>query len=334
MSNKIMIIGDYKWNIYEEALIDGLEYHNINCVKFETINNGFLSRILNFRKVLKNNNKLINEITREKPDVLFFYRTNEILNRTIKKIKFLYPNIKLIAFHNDDPYTGFKNKLKFYLFLNLLPEMNLVYLYRPSNIDDIKELKVEKKLFMPHYYTKNDLVEAIDFENKSFDIIFIGHYEPNRAEIINYLIQNKINVKIFGPHWGSTVKKYNWNEDTVKKPVYGKEYRNTIHKSKLAICFLSKINNDVYTRRNFEIPAAGTLTISEYTKELSTIFKDNEDILLFKNKEELLSKANDVLNNPDKLKTLTNNSFNKIKSGSFSENDRAKQLIEDIDTLC
>jgi spore maturation protein CgeB len=334
MLNKIMIVGDYKWNIYEEALIDGLEYHNIKCIRFETTNNGFISRILNFKKIIKNNNKLIEKVSTTLPDVIFFYRTNEVLTGTINKIKTLYPKIKLIAFHNDDPYVGFKNKLKFYLFLHLLPKMNLIYLYRPSNINDIKKIKVEKKLFMPHYYTKKDLVESINFENKSLDIIFIGHYEPNRAEVIDYLIQNKIKVKIFGPHWENTVKKYNWSEDTVNKPVYGNEYRNTIHKSKLAICFLSRINNDVYTRRNFEIPAAGTLTISEYTKELSIIFKDNEDILLFKNKEELLSKVENILNNPNKLKTLTNNSFNKIKSGKFSENDRAKQLIEDIDALC
>ncbi len=70
------------------------------------------------------------------------------------------------------------------------------------------------------------------------------------------------------------------------KPVTGIEYNYAICGSKITLCFLSKINSDTYTRRNFEVPAMGKLMLSEYSQDLEIIFKENEEMVFFRNRDD------------------------------------------------
>lgn len=339
---KILVVGNYKWDIYEEALINGLKdnnnnnNNNIEIFKYEFSDFSFMNKILQFKLLKEHNRNLKKIILKNKIDVLFIYRCNEIFGSTLKNLKKHLPNLKILIYHNDNPFINIKSRIKYFLFINAIKYSDIAYAYRPENLIDLKRNKANNtKLLYPHYYTKNDLVKEIAFEKKIIDIVFIGHYEPNRSETLNYLIKNGIKVKIFGSknQWNEALKKYNWTDDIISEPVYGDDYRKTLSNSFLSLCFLSRINKDVYTRRNFEIPAAGSLCVSEYSKELTKIFKENDEIILFKNNEELLNKVNSLLINKDKIKKYTMNVHTKLKNGLHSEYNRAQQIIEDLSKL-
>ncbi len=48
--------------------------------------------------------------------------------------------------------------------------------------------------------------------------------------------------------------------------------------------FLSKINKDSYTRRNFEIPAMKKVLLSEYSSELSNMFIEDKEMVFLETK--------------------------------------------------
>ena len=98
----------------------------------------------------------------------------------------------------------------------------------------------------------------------------------------------------------------------------------------MALCFLSKANNDVYTRRNFEIPATGTIVVSEYTKELNALFEADKEIIMFNDKHDMVKKVKNYLNDDNLLSQLTEQAFNKIISAKHSEVDRAQQILNNI----
>ncbi len=333
MDNKITVVGNYSWDFYEKALVEGFRKQNITTVEYLIESKSIKNRLLNSKLLKEINNKFIEEILKQKPDVIFFYRTNEIYPKTLKIIKKELPEIKLILFHNDNPFYGLKHRIKYNLYLKCIKEVDLVYCYRPSNILDVKKYGAKKsKLLYPYYYSKNDLVKHIDFSKKKYDVVFIGHYEKNRAISINHLISRGIDVKVFGElkAWEESKNKFNWPNHILHPPVYNKDYTDTLNNSKIALCFLSRINNDVYTRRNFEIPASGTLALSEYTDELTKLFMDNKEILLFKDDTELYHKVQNVLKTKNQLKEMTLAGYNKVISAGNSENDRALQIINDI----
>jgi hypothetical protein len=333
MNKKIMVVGNYKWDIYEKALSEGFLQNGVEVSSYIVDSWSLSSKILNYKKLCDKNEKFINEVLAQQPDAIFLYRINDIFPKSLHQIKNRLPKIKIAIFHNDNPYIGFKNRVKYHLFLECIKIADLVYVYRPSNLHDVKQRGVkEPKLLYPHFYSKNDLVDHVDFSIKKYDVVFIGHYEKNRAESIDYLLKKGIDVKIFGPiaSWEKIKNKYNWSNSVVNAPVFGDKYREALTQAKVALCFLSKINKDVYTRRNFEIPAAGTLTVGEYTVELTSLFREDEEILLFKNNLELYRKIDKVLTQHEFLKTKTIAAYNKIKFANHSEKDRAKQVLHDL----
>jgi hypothetical protein len=331
--NKIIVVGNYKWDFYEKALCDGFMKYGASIVPYIIESISLINKIIHFNKLKDINKQFISTIIKEQPYAIFLYRVNELFPSTLQQIKQKSSKTKIMLFHNDNPYIGFKNRLKYHLFLECIKIVDLVYVYRPSNLHNVKQRGVkEPKLLYPHFYSKNDLVDKINFSIKKYDVVFVGHYEKNRAESIDYLLKKGIAVKIFGPlsTWKNVQRMYNWKDGIINAPVFGDKYRETLSQSKLALCFLSKINKDVYTRRNFEIPAAGTLTVSEYTDELINIFRDNEEILLFKNNIELYDKVYSVLNAQEELEEKTLAGYKKVKNSGHSEKNRARQILLDL----
>ena len=331
MHKRILIVGNYNWYFYEEALIDGFQSLNAEVTKFKLKTFDFKSKIFKSSELKKHNNDLINFSKDNQPAAILFYRTNEVLPSTLKKIKRALPDTKLLFYNNDNPFIGFKNKIKYFLYLKCLKHADITYVYRPSNIEDAKNWNAKNiKLLYPHYCTKLHLGNKTEYKDKVHDIIFIGHYELDRGEYIDALIKANIKIKVFGPGWRSISKKLNWPDEIVNEPIYGDDYRKTISDSKMALCFLSKANNDVYTRRNFEIPATGTIVVSEYTKELNALFEADKEIIMFNDKHDMVKKVKNYLNDDNLLSQLTEQAFNKIISAKHSEVDRAQQILNNI----
>ena len=84
-----------------------------------------------------------------------------------------------------------------------------------------------------------------------YDVTFIGTYEKERFEILEYLSQNDIKVTIFGNGWDNI--KSNKNLLIQKNAIYGEKFYKTIFASKINMGFLRKDNQDVYNSKTVEI---------------------------------------------------------------------------------
>ena len=131
------------------------------------------------------------------------------------------------------------------------------------------------------------------FNYKKYDIVFIGHWEPHTEEYITTLISNRFNINVWGHNW-KNASDYNLRKI---KPLEQSKYLEVIATSKIALCSLSKWNKNESTGRSFEIPAIGTLLLSEYTLEQDIIYGDTIGAVFFHNTEDLVEKCKYYLNN-------------------------------------
>ena len=100
-------------------------------------------------------------------------------------------------------------------------------------------------------------------------------------------------LRIFGPP-------YEWNKlllqsETLKSLspvhlVWNADYSKAICGAKVALCFFSKLNRDTYTRRCFEIPATGTMLLSEYSDDIASLYAAGKEADFFKSKQEMINK--------------------------------------------
>lgn len=332
---KGLIVGDWEWDIYEKALADGFKRSGVEVDSFET-KDYFRSNLSHFQKRLKTgpiiskiNKDLIKKVHFNKFDFIFFQRPLIIKAKTINELKLVS---KVICYHNDNPFHQKKKYLKNRLFYKILPYCDLTYVYRSSNITDAKRYGAKNiKVLMPYYV--DGLHNKQDQIKKDIDVIFIGHYENDgRAEICEYLLENKINLVIIGPFWKAAKKYPNISQLDIKWSVEGHKYSLTLKRSKIALVFLSSNNKDVYTRRCFEIPATGTFMLAPETNELKELYIPEKECGFYNSKEELLTKIQYYLKNDKQREVIANAGYKRvIESGSNIS--RVKQILEDIRQL-
>ena len=119
----------------------------------------------------------------------------------------------------------------------------------------------------------------------------------------------------------------------IKQGKRGTDYNHTINQCEIAIVFLSKLNSDTYTRRCFEIPATKTLMLSEYTEDLDKMFPSDECAVYFKTPVEMVEKSRYLLSQPEEIKRIAENGYQRLKVLGGSEVDRCRQIVETYNTL-
>ena len=165
---------------------------------------------------------------------------------------------------------------------------------------------------------------------KKYDVLFFGRNKTDRKEIYSYLIENNIKVK--------TITK---NE---KAYYYDYELSKIINQSKIIICPtktettkrknnpLNNFNYIYQTKgRVFMVGLSNSLALSEPFPAQNVIFKNNE-LPIFKSKEECVKKIRLYLSNNVKLKNDTKKFANATKLYLKQNSIRQiKLFIEKID---
>ncbi len=286
--------------------------------------------------MLKLNDDLVAQAKAFKPDLIYVYRGTHVWPCTLKRLK-KATGAKVFGYNNDDPFSPTYPTYFWRHFRRGIQLYDHVFAYRAKNIADYTAAGYANTSILRSYFIKGSnkpLTPKPTNNAFSCDVIFIGHYEADgRDDVLMHLINNGINFKLFGTLWENAPRYQELKSHMGGhiKPLYGADYNTALNSAKIALVFLSKINNDSYTRRCFEIPATGTLMASEYTEDLANnLYKPDEEAIYFTSKEELLTKLQNLLANPKKLNAIAAAGHARILKDGHEVTDRARQIINTL----
>ena len=306
----ILIVGDWHSNVHEECLKIafkklGHEAHkfswhqNFNTNKYNFFYGLFLkiqNKFVIGPEIRSINDDLVSKAKSLSPDVIFLYRGTHIWPCTVKLLRGM--GIKIISYNNDDAFSKLQPRWRWRHFIHSIIHSDICLAYRHCNLEELKQhgakcVYLFRSWFVPD---QNFRIDKNVLEKKKYqcDVIFAGHYEDDgRLQILEEVLKQGWSLKLYGhaDQWRKPLK----SSKILKhlnpiQPVWGKDYNMAINGAKVALCFMSKMNRDTYTRRCFEIPASGTVLMAEYSADLNNLFVDNESIILFKNVNEFLLK--------------------------------------------
>lgn len=346
-----VIVGEFKYKHYESDFIDGLKDNGILVFPFNIWDN---SKLFNFFFKIEYYFSFIglatlfvylklffflSKIPKSQKIKVFFWRPTLISPLILKSFNFnSSKKLIFISYNNDNPFSikykksnNFHQKYLWKNFLRTIPFFDLTIVYRPSDINEYKNRGAKKILLFPPGYSDSLIHMWDEKSNYKYDIVFIGHFEKKRIEYLNSILNSQINLKIFGTGWENKEHLLPSYQCFPIVPIYGDFYFKTLNKSKISLCFLSELNNDVYTRRNFEIPACKSLMLSERTEELLCLFKESNEAFYFSDSDEMLEKIKYLLSNEDVLQKVTNRGYIKSINSGYSINSRVKKLLLEID---
>ncbi len=356
--SKILLSGEWLWRHYQEACADALGRLGHEAIKFEwhsfffdAGDNGephfrsFLAQRQNKYLIgpiiSKINRDLISISLDTQPDVIWLYNDTHILPRTIRKLKKELPKTVLAQYANDNPWGKNQSKIMWRHFRRSVPLFDINFFYRFENKGDLERAGARRTAMLLPYFIPEDIYhierDSIELQFRS-DVVFVGHYENDeRLKVLTRIAEEGIDLKIFGTDWNSAISTLPAGNPLKKllpiKPARGQEYVKAICGSRIALAFLSKLNEDTYTRRNFEIPAMKSFMLGEYTKDLDSFFNEGAEAEYFRSDEELLRKIRYYLGHSEKIDEIASNAFERVRKDGHDVVSRMRQFMSDIHTV-
>ncbi len=261
------------------------------------------------------NNMFIEQIRNEKPDFIFFpHIVDEFNIDTLLKIREIYPNAITILYCGDDDSHYDCNSRYYKLLFDycLVYQKQFLYKYKNegatntfvslgTNLDNFKPLKVEKK----------------------YDAVFVGIPESDRYDYLKYLIDNGVDVRIFGRGWYI----YPELQEYYGGSLLNEDFVKTMNETRINLCFSKNIFGFSHFKgRIFETAACKSFMLVEYFSEYGKIFKEGKEIVMFKDKEELLDKINYYLKNENKREYIALEAYKKVKKNFNFRSDLDKMF--------
>lgn len=292
------------------------------------------------------NDALTETVCYERADVLLVYRGTHITRKTLRAIRARSPGTVLVGYNNDDPFSPRYQWWMWRHFVSAIGQYDAVFAYRKHNVDDFTRAGARAVGLLRSWYVPSvhrPVVLAAETQARlGCDVVFVGHYERDgRLEMLERLAAAGVSVRIFGPGRGS--RGYDWDgvlrssrvlrHLAPVRAVWGDEYNQTLNAAKIALNFLSKLNRDTYTRRCFEIPASGTLLLSEYSADLASLFTEGVDADFFRSPEELVDKVKGYLSNPERRRIVAESGRLRVRRDGHDVASRMRMLIGSIESL-
>lgn len=332
---KILFVGDTDYDMYVNAFYHASkDIENVESDLFSTseevnfVRTSVVDRVqkkLAFgQKVKLLNKKLINKVQNNYYDIIFFYSCRLIYPSTIKSCKKYCKKINM--YNNDNPFSKFYPKYYWRHYIKSLKYADLVYSYRQSNFSDYKKYNKNVKLLRSYYIKERNYY--IDDEKISIncpDVVFLGHVENDeRISYIKALLDAGIEVGVTETEW----KKVNFNSDKlVLLHDSHKLYNEYLNKAKIALVFLSKINNDTYTRRCFEIPAVKTLMVAPINEDICSLYRLNEEFVGYANIDDFVKKVKIYLDYDNERNSMINKAYKRLIQDGHESKDRVNEVL-------
>jgi spore maturation protein CgeB len=164
----------------------------------------------------------------------------------------------------------------------------------------------------------------------STDVIFVGHWEEHTEEHVSFLIDQGVNIKVWGMNWKKCRYKRHLSDHYRMEWIPDSEYAQAISSSKIALCFLSKCNRNQETGRSYEIPAIGTFMLGERTEDHLRLYEEGHEAEFFESSDELLEKIQFYLaNETDRERIATFGKRRALTSG-YTYFDRIKADLANL----
>lgn len=131
--------------------------------------------------------------------------------------------------------------------------------------------------------------------HKNFDIVIVGNCRPDRIKIIDKLKQF-FNVGVFGLSWPSSYNAFRVN---------GYEHVKALNRGHVYISFCKTVAGYLNVKVGlFEAAACKLVLVADYFNEIKHYFKENDEIILYRNVNDLLRKLRNLFANPKRISAM------------------------------
>jgi spore maturation protein CgeB len=353
---RILLVGDYIWPWYQDVCAGALEKLGCEVVRFgwfddfrhwrEGYSEPFYHSLWHRIQYRMHTGPAVWQVYRRlkrvalsvQPDIIWFYNVQLIAPSVVKALKKTLPTATFVQYANDNPFSATAKPRLWRNYLNSIPLFDVHFSYRLNNIANYQLAGAQSTYLLRSYFIPEEDFHVPQSEipdRFKCDVVFAGHYEDDgRVEMLEAICQEGYRLNLFGGGWSAALPKLQANSPLRAmypiSPVTKADYRYAICGAKVALCFLSTLNHDTYTRRNFQIPAMKVAMLSQYTDDLTTLYVPDKEAVFFRDKQELIAKLDKLLNDDTWRKSVAEAGYAKVYFAGHDVTNRMKVWLDDL----
>jgi spore maturation protein CgeB len=353
---RILLVGDYMWPWYQEACARGLESLGCEVFRFgwfddfrhwvpdhtepifHSIFHRIQYRIQSGPTVSRVNQRLLQAALEVIPDIVWFYNVKLVSSTVVSKLRALLPMAVFCQYSNDNPFSKIAKPGLWSNYLDSIKYFDLHFAFRYSNFSDYYQRGATNvRLLRAYFIPEDDYPVSSDQIPLKFkcDVVFAGHYEDDgRVQMLEAICEAGYTLNLFGGGWDQAFNQLSPDSHLRAKypimPATNEDYRYSICGAKVALCFLSTLNCDTYTRRNFQIPAMQTVMLSQYTDDLATLYKPDVDAVFFKNKSQMLEQLKLMLEDDRRRHAISLSGYDRVYSQGHDVKTRMREFLSSV----
>lgn len=235
----------------------------------------------------------------------------------------------IINYNNDDPF-GTRDKKKWRLYLEAVPNYDLLAVVRPVNVAEAYALGAKKVLQVFMAVDELDGPREITPQDRRrfpHEVLFIGTWMPERGQFLRELVAAGVPLAIYGNDWQKAPEWPALQAAWHGPAIYGDDYLKAIQLAKVSLGLLSKQNRDLHTTRTFEIPYCGGLLCAERTPEHLQLYQEDVEAVYWSDAQECIAKCHKLLNDDQRRAEIAENGRRRcLRNGIFNEPNLKKML--------
>lgn len=203
-----------------------------------------------------------------------------------------------------------------------------VFSMNRESVEALKNKGYQHASYLPHAVSASAFYPVQDVP-KRYDVCFVGGWTEKRQRVIDAVLRVTKNIAVYGPGW---LKKYPANlkcKQVFKAAaIYGEALNHLYNESRIALNITQWSAGEQpasgMNMRFFEIPATGTLLLTDYVHEAEELFQVGKEIVVYEDEgiEPVLQR---LLTDPHKIAEVAQAGYLKV-SGGFTY----KAVVEQI----
>jgi spore maturation protein CgeB len=267
---------------------------------------------------------LIASCARARPDILIATGAASLTKSTLRRLRQL--GIICVNYSSDDPWNP---RVRANWYLRALPEYNVVFSTRQSNLGDFSRLGCTEVRYLPFGYDECLFPVSPEISHAySYDVLFVGGADRDRVKFVTEFMRTGPPVTLVGGYWDRFPETRHYALG-LKQP---DEVIALTTAAKINLCLVRRANRDGHVMRSFEIGAIGACMLAEDTAEHRYLFGENEDCAVyFRNPADAALRARTLIANSEQRAALSRALQQRILNNQHTYRDRLLTILKVVE---
>ena len=269
------------------------------------------------------NARVVHELEGRQADLVLVIKGEQLLPATIEAVREQTGGV-VVNFYPDDPFSP-DPSMGLVAGVSTLAAYDRCYTFARHLVEDYRRANVREVEWLPFARDPDMHSPVPAVEPPEFDAVFVGNLDEERVRWLAPTAARH-RLAIFGEHTRAAVPRASaLSQATFVQAAYGPQLSQTLARGAVALNVMRVQNRRSHNMRSFESLASGAFTISQWTEELETMFRDGEELVFARDPDDMAERIAEWLPRPPERRRIAQGGFARVEHDTYDA--RARTIL-------